>query len=334
MKQTVLVIGGAGYIGSHTAYLLSQQYTVIVLDTLVHGQSFTHPWATFIHGDYGDRVLLEQLFSRYQITYVMHFAAYIEVGQSVTEPLRFYHNNVANTITLLHTMRTHNCTTLIFSSSCAVYGTPHYIPIDEQHPRTPISPYGHTKLMVEQILHDCATAYGLQYVALRYFNAAGGLPAQKLYEQHTPETHLIPLLIRACYERTPFALFGADYPTADGSCIRDFLHVLDIAQAHIHAIEYLAKGNESTAFNLGTGQGISVRQMIQTVEKIIGSPIMVIEKNRRAGDPACLVADASKAYSLLAWHPQRSKVDTLIDSAIATHLIRDEKQLQSATVPC
>jgi UDP-glucose-4-epimerase GalE len=231
-------------------------------------------------------------------------------------------------------MRTHNCTTLIFSSSCAVYGTPHYIPIDEQHPRTPISPYGHTKLMVEQILHDCATAYGLQYVALRYFNAAGGLPAQKLYEQHTPETHLIPLLIRACYERTPFALFGADYPTADGSCIRDFLHVLDIAQAHIHAIEYLAKGNESTAFNLGTGQGISVRQMIQTVEKIIGSPIMVIEKNRRAGDPACLVADASKAYSLLAWHPQRSKVDTLIDSAIATHLIRDEKQLQSATVPC
>ncbi len=318
MQQTILMIGGAGYIGSHVAYLASKQYRVILLDALLHGQVFAHPWATFVRGDYGDKTLLEALFSQNRIDAVMHFAGHIEVGESVRNPLSYYHNNVANTITLLQVMRAYACNTLIFSSSCAVYGAPQYTPINEEHPCNPMSPYGKTKAIIEQLLYDCDHAYGIKYVSLRYFNAAGALPQHGLYEQHHPETHLIPLLIRAAYQQTPFSIFGTDYDTPDGSCIRDFLHVVDIAEAHVRALDYLNQGNASLCCNLGTGHGISVKQVIAMVERVIGLGISVIEKSRRPGDPAVLVADASKAEAILGWQALKSDFEGIIQDALPT----------------
>ena len=330
MKQTVLVIGGAGYIGSHTAYLLSMQYHVIVLDALLHGQTFPHAWATLVRGDYGDEVLLARLFTQYHIDAVMHFAGHIEVGESVCNPLAYYQNNVANTITLLRVMRTYNCNTLIFSSSCAVYGVPLYTPIDEEHQHNPISPYGKTKAMIEQLLRDCSHAYGLKYVGLRYFNAAGALPEHGLCEQHQPETHLIPLLIRAAYQHTPFSIFGTDYDTQDGTCMRDFLHVVDIASAHMKALTYLQQGNTPVFLNLGTGQGVSVKQMIQAVQESTGFAINSVEKPRREGDPAVLVANASQAAVLLGWRPQNSDLEGMIRSALpGNHMSREQQQSMS-----
>jgi len=316
MKYTVLVIGGAGYIGSHTAYLISQHYRVIVLDALLHHQTFSHPWALFIQADYGDRAALEKVFMQYRIDAVMHFAGYIEVGESVRNPLAYYHNNVANTITLLQVMRMYQCNTIIFSSSCAVYGVPLYTPIDEQHPHNPISPYGKTKAIIEQILYDCSQAYGLKYVALRYFNAAGALSEHGLYEQHQPETHAIPLLIRAAYENRAFSIFGTDYDTFDGSCIRDFLHVMDIASAHMKALVYLEHDNPSLFCNLGTGYGVSVKQMVSLVQEITGIALNTIEKSRRMGDPAILIANASKAALSLGWQAQQSNLEVIIRSVL------------------
>ena len=275
---------------------------------------------------YGDH-FLEKIFTAYHIDAVMHFAGYIEVGASVRNPLAYYQNNVANTITLLAVMRAHACNTLIFSSSCAVYGIPVSTPIDEEHPRNPISPYGHTKAMIEQIVDDCHQAYGLNYVALRYFNAAGALPQQGLRECHKPETHVIPLLIRAAYERTPFSLFGTDYDTPDGSCVRDFLHVVDIASAHLKALAYLACGGTSTVFNLGTASGISVKQMIHMVEQVTGFTIPIIERARRAGDPAILVANADKALEVLQWHPEHSNLEHILRSALpGAHVVLEGEQ--------
>ncbi len=324
MKQTILIIGGAGYIGSHTAYHLHKQgYTVIVLDALLHGQTFAHAWATFIYGNYGDAQLLHSIFEQYSIDAVMHFAAHIEVGESVKQPLKFYANNVANTITLLEVMQVHGCNRIIFSSSCAVYGNPVYTPIDELHPCNPISPYGKTKLMVENILHDCMQAYGLQYVALRYFNAAGASHEQNLYEQHVPETHLIPLLCTAAYTQKPFFIFGTQHSTADGSCVRDFLHVKDIADAHLKALLYLQQGNTSDSFNLGTGQGISVKQMVTIVEQLSGLSIVQKQASARLGDPAILVANASRAHQLLSWRPYCSDIITIITDALGREHITD-----------
>ena len=318
MLPAILIIGGAGYIGSHTAYLLTQQqYQVIIIDKYIHEQHFDPSWATIIKKDCADVEVLNEIFSSYNVEAVMHFAAFIEVGQSVKDPARFYENNVSKTITLLQTMLAHGVKKFIFSSSCAVYGSPQYLPLTEDHPKNPISPYGKTKVMVETILEDMANAYGLQYVSLRYFNAAGALPEEQLGEQHQPESHIIPLLLRAALNHTPFSVFGSDYDTKDGTAIRDYLHVLDIAQAHLCALNHLNNGNPSDCFNLGTGHGFSVKQMLDAVQCICHTPINTRWEKQRAGDPPILVADPSKAQNILDWQPRYSDLDFIIKSALA-----------------
>lgn len=327
MKQTILVTGGAGYIGSHTAFLLAQQgYNVVVLDLLLYDQTFNHPWATFIQGDCGDQTLLDKIFRQYHINTVMHFAAHIEVGESVKNPLKYYHNNVTNTLNLLESMLKHNVNTFIFSSSCAVYGVPESPCISENHKKNPISPYGMTKYIIEKVLEDLHTSHNLRYVALRYFNAAGALPEFDLYEQHKPETHLIPLLLQAIHTQEPFYIFGMDHPTSDGSCIRDFLHVWDIAHAHLKALNHLEKGNPSDCFNLGTGQGISVKQMIAHIEQITKATLNTIPVKSRPGDPPILIADPSKAHDILGWKPSYSDILFIVQSAyVASLRIKDLK---------
>ena len=252
----------------------------------------------------------------------MHFAALIEVGESVKNPRAFYNNNVIKTIQLLETMLDHNIKKFIFSSSCAVYGTPQQLPLTETHPRNPISPYGNNKLMVEFALEDFSRAYGLQFVALRYFNAAGSMPEYGLGEQHTPESHLIPILLRAAHEGRPFYIFGTDYNTKDGSCVRDFLHTWDLADAHWLALEHLNNGNPSDCFNLGTGHGFSVKEMIEVAQKVCGVQIKTIESARRPGDPATLVADLSKARDILGWEPRYSNLEHIVKTANTFYLMR------------
>jgi UDP-glucose 4-epimerase len=316
MEKTVLITGGAGYIGSHIAYVLAcNGYRVIVLDKLIYGQSFDHKWATLIKGDFADELLLDDIFTRYNIQAVIHCAASIEVGESVKNPIAFYQNNVAKTITLLDVMLKHQVKTIIFSSSCAVFGTPLRLPLTEDHPFDPVSPYGRTKYMMEMIIKDMEKAYGFSYVILRFFNAAGALPHEGLGELHIPETHLIPLILRAAHEQQSCTIFGNNRPTPDGSCVRDFVHVLDIAQAHLLSLRYLEAGNPSDIFNLGTGNGVSVKHMINTVERITGKNIAVTIAADRPGDPAMLVADPSKANKILGWAPIYSGIDNIIDTA-------------------
>lgn len=318
MQSTIIVTGGAGYIGSHTAYLLARHgYHVIIIDSFVHNQYFNPPWATVIKSDYADIKTLKELFSQYNVHALIHFAACIEVGESVKNPFKFYENNVSKTITLVQTMLEFSIKKIIFSSSCAIYGIPERLPLTEDHPKNPISPYGATKHMIETILHDAQIAYGLQYVSLRYFNAAGALPEECLGEQHKPETHIIPLLLRAAHQEAPFTIFGNDYQTKDGTPIRDYLHVLDIAQAHLCALQHLEHDNPSDCFNLGTGHGISVKEMIEQVEKTTRTSIKKIYEKRRAGDPAILVADPSKANTILQWHPRYSDLGFILQSALA-----------------
>jgi UDP-glucose 4-epimerase len=316
MHNTILVVGGAGYIGSHTAFLLAQHgYKVIVLDNLLQGQTFSHPWATFVKGDFGNQDLLTELLSKNNIAAVMHFAAFIEVGESIKNPLKFYNNNVTKTLQLFETMLAHGVNKFIFSSSCAVYGKPQFLPLTENHPTAPISPYGSSKLIVETVLQDLNRAHGLEYVALRYFNAAGALPEYGLGERHLPESHIIPLLLRAAQTQKPFSIFGTDYPTRDGSCVRDYLHVLDIGYAHLLALNHLLEGKPSDAFNLGTGNGFSVRQIIEMVEKVTETKIRTVFAEKRAGDPAELVADPTRAKNILQWQPRYSDLEFIIRSA-------------------
>jgi len=335
---TILITGGAGYIGSHTALYMAQKgYNVIVLDTYRHGQKTPETFhkitldraqglpgeaqraktglISVINSDFADEAVLSTIFSNHDIHAVMHFAALIEVGESVKNPRAFYNNNVVKTIKLLECMLDHGIKKFIFSSSCAVYGTPQKLPLTEDHQRTPISPYGNNKMMVELALEDFHAAYGLEYVSLRYFNAAGAMPEYGLGEQHVPETHLIPILLRAVHENRPFYIFGSDYPTKDGSCVRDYLHVWDLAQAHWLALEHLNQGNGSDYFNLGTGDGFSVKEMIDAVQKVCGKSINVIAADRRAGDPAVLVADKSKACNILGWQPQHSNLECILETA-------------------
>ncbi len=307
-KPTILVTGGAGYIGSHTVLALVQAgYQVIILDNLVYGHRDLVEQilqVKLIEGDIKDRSLLDNLFQTHYIEAVMHFSAYTYVGESVTNPDKYYRNNVLGTLTLLEAMLAASIKKFVFSSTCATYGVPQFIPLTEEHPQNPINPYGMTKLMVEQILSDFDVAYRLKSVCFRYFNAAGADPRGLLGEDHNPESHLIPLvLMTALGKRESISIFGTDYPTRDGTCIRDYIHISDLADAHILGLEYLLKDGESAVFNLGNGNAFSVREVIAAAEEVTGITIAVQECDRRPGDSPVLIGTSEKAKNLLSWKP-------------------------------
>lgn len=312
----ILVVGGAGYIGSHMVVTLLQAgFQPIVLDILAYRHSLPPPGVVLVEGDMGDVKLLQRLFNEYSFAAVIHLAALIEVGASVKFPAKYYQNNVAATLNLLDVMLQHQVKNLIFSSSAAVYGQPQYSPIDETHPLLPINPYGRTKRMIEEVLADYARSDDLSYVALRYFNAAGADPAGRWGECHEPETHLIPLILKAVLQQTPITVYGNDYATPDGTCIRDYIHVVDLCAAHLLALKYLLKGRSPLICNLGTGQGYSVQEVINAAQQVTGYPIAVEKIERREGDPARLVADAKLAKNELAWQPRYPEIETMITHA-------------------
>lgn len=315
--KTVLVVGGAGYIGSHMVWLLGQKgVDVVTLDNLSTGFRDAVLHGRFVHGDIADRLVLDKVFSEHKFDAVMHFASFIQVGESAQDPAKYYHNNAVNTLNLLNAMRAHSVDKFIFSSTAAIFGEPDYVPIDEAHPKRPINPYGSSKLMIEQALADYDRAYGLKSVCLRYFNAAGAHPDSLLGERHDPETHLIPLVLQAASGRRPhITVFGRDYDTPDGTCIRDYIHILDLAEAHWLALQYLQSDGQSTAFNLGNGNGYSVESVIQAARRITGKIIPVQEGQRRAGDPARLVANATGIKRELGWQPAYADLDTLVEHA-------------------
>ncbi|MHC5909722.1 MAG: UDP-glucose 4-epimerase GalE [Nostoc sp.] len=323
-KSTILVTGGAGYIGSHTVLALKQAgYNVVILDNLVYGHRDLVErvlQVELIVGDTGDRALLDRLFKTHDIAAVMHFSAYAYVGESVTDPAKYYNNNVLGTLTLLEAMLTASVKKFVFSSTCATYGVPEFVPIPENHPQNPINPYGATKLMVERILSDFDVAYGLQSVRFRYFNAAGANPNGLLGEDHNPETHLIPLvLMTALGKRKSISIFGTDYPTPDGTCIRDYIHVNDLADAHILGLEYLLKGRDSEVFNLGNGSGFSVKEVITAAEEVTGISIPVEERDRRPGDPPILIGTSEKARTILGWKPKYPSIQDIVAHAWQWH---------------
>ncbi len=320
MKKNVLIVGGAGYIGSHTALLLEQSgYHPIILDDLSTGHKEFLQFGEHIIGDLGDTQLLTSIFDKQPIHGIMHFAAFAYVGESVNHPLKYYENNVAKTFALLQAAKAHEVKNFIFSSTCATYGEPETLPIVESNMQSPINPYGRTKLMIEWMLEDFSNAYDMPYTALRYFNAAGALPSEQnisIGEWHEPETHLIPLVLQAAQDpQKSIHIFGTDYPTPDGTCIRDYIHVCDLAKAHILALERLWAGEKSVVYNLGNGQGYSVREIISTTKEITKRPISVIEGPRRAGDPPALVGDARKAQQELGWKPQFAELDVILRTA-------------------
>ncbi len=319
--MAVLICGGAGYIGSHTNKLLSQQgYDTIVFDNLVYGHKEAVKWGTFIRGDLKNQEEIDDVFQKYPIDAVLHFAAYAYVGESVLEPEKYYYNNVVNTLNLLHVMRKHRCDKMIFSSTCATYGEPEKTPITEEMPQKPINPYGETKLTVERIFRDYEKAYGLKYAVLRYFNAAGADPDGEIGESHDPETHIIPLVLDAAAGKKPdIKVFGTDYPTPDGSCIRDYIHVTDLAQAHLLALQYLERGGESGCFNLGNERGTSVLEIIEAVKRVTGREFKVTLAPRRPGDPAVLVGSSEKAKRVLGWEPQYAEIDVIVGHAWKWH---------------
>jgi UDP-arabinose 4-epimerase len=285
--QNVLVTGGAGYIGSHACKALRRAgFVPVTLDNLSSGHQSAVRWGPLVHGDLADTALITRTLREHDIAAVIHFAAYAYVGESMTQPVKYFQNNVSNTVSLLHAMQSVGVPHLVFSSSCATYGVPKHTPIDETHPQQPVNPYGESKLMVEQMLRWMSVAHPLRFVALRYFNAAGADPDGELGEQHDPETHLIPLLIDAAQgTRDAVKIFGVDYDTPDGTAVRDYIHVSDLAQAHVLALRYLLDGGDSAAVNLGTGTGHSVRDVVRMVEQVGGCPVPAVEYARRAGDP-------------------------------------------------
>lgn len=322
--RSILVTGGAGYIGSHTVLALQHAgYRVVILDNLVYGHRDLVESAlqvNLIEGDISDRPLLDQIFADHDIEAVIHFAAYAYVGESVSDPSKYYRNNVTGTLTLLDAMVAAGVPAIVFSSTCATYGHPQQVPIPEDHPQAPINPYGASKLMVERILSDFDTAYGLRSVRFRYFNAAGADPQAQLGEDHDPETHLIPLvLLAALGKRDQISIFGTDYDTPDGTCVRDYIHVNDLADAHVLGLEYLLKGGSTSIFNLGNGNGFSVREVIEAAKQVTGKAIKVVESDRRPGDPAVLVGSALKAQEILGWRPKYAQIETILEHAWQWH---------------
>lgn len=326
--NNILVTGGAGYIGSHTILeLIKNNYNIIIFDNLENGHIETVNILSklgnveFFKGDLRNINDIEQLFNNFKIDGVIHFAAFALVEESVKNPSKYYINNIYGTINLLDTMIKHNIKRIVFSSSCATYGEPKYTPIDEKHTQDPVNPYGYSKLVVERIMDDYDIAYGLKSIRLRYFNVAGSDEKIRIGEWHEPETHLIPNIIKsAINEEKTFNIFGSDYDTKDGTCIRDYVNVLDLAEAHRLAYEYLLKENKTDVFNLGTGYGHSVKEVFETCEKVLNKKIPVEIKGRRAGDPAKLYADISKAKKILKWEPKRT-----LEESIRTNFLWEMK---------
>jgi UDP-arabinose 4-epimerase len=317
MAGNVLVTGGAGYIGSHTCKALAKAgFTPVTYDSLVYGHDWAVKWGPLERGDILGSGRLAAVLKRYHPLAVIHFAAFAYVGESVTDPAKYYRNNVVGTLSLLEAMREEGVSNIVFSSTCATYGIPTAVPITENEPQKPINPYGTSKLMVEQILGDFRAAYGLNSVALRYFNAAGADPEGEIGEAHDPETHLIPLVLDAARgKRANITIFGEDYDTEDGSCIRDYIHVQDLARAHVLAMERLRSGALKPAYNLGTGRGYSVKEVIAAARRATNLTIPVAHGPRRPGDPARLVADASAARTDLGWTPALADIEEIIATA-------------------
>ncbi len=331
---TVLVTGGAGYIGSHTCKALSAAgYTPVTYDNLIFGHSEAAQWGPLEIGDIADRQRLDEVISQHQPTAILHFAAFAYVGESVADPGKYYRNNVAGSLNLLEAARDNQINRFVFSSTCATYGIPQTLPITEDEPQKPINPYGHSKLMVEQMLADFGTAHDIGWIALRYFNAAGADPDNQIGEDHDPETHLIPLVLDAASgRRDSITVFGSDYDTPDGTCIRDYIHVSDLAEAHVLALQHLEAGSESGAYNLGNGTGYSVRDVISVAEKVTGLKVPVIEGGRRPGDPARLISDASQAHDMLGWQPKICDLEEIVGTAWAWHQRQSATNKESAIV--
>lgn len=317
MTKTILVAGGAGYIGSNTVkYLLKNDYEVVVLDNLVYGHKEAVLTPNFEQVDLADKDSVNKVFKKYKFDAVIHFAAFTYVGESVTNPKKYYWNNVVNTLNLLDCMVENDVKNIVFSSTCATYGDPLYMPLDERHSQIPINPYGKTKFMMEQIMSDYEVAYGLKYAALRYFNAAGADSESQLGESHDPETHLIPLVLQVIKgERENITVFGTDYDTKDGTCVRDYIHVEDLADAHMKAVEKLFATQKSCSLNLGTGIGTTVKEIITASEEVTGKKVPVVYGERRAGDPAVLYAANDKAKEVLNWQPKYTDIKEIIKTA-------------------
>ena len=320
--MTVLVLGGAGYIGSHTVYaLIEKGEDVVIIDNLETGHiEAVHPKARFYQGDIRDRAFVDSVLDKEKIDAVIHFAANSLVGESMTNPLKYYDNNVNGTKVLLQSMVAHGLDKIVFSSTAATYGEPERVPILETDKTEPTNAYGETKLSMEKMFKWTDRAHGLKYVSLRYFNACGAHVSGEIGEAHKPETHLIPLILQVPLgQREAISIYGDDYPTKDGTCIRDYIHVTDLAQAHILAVEYLMKGNESNIFNLGNGIGFTVNEVIETARKVTGHPIPAITTPRRAGDPAQLIASSEKAKTILGWKPEHADLEEIIATAWKWH---------------
>ncbi len=328
-RSTVLVTGGAGYIGSHVCKALARNgYRPVTYDNLIYGHDWAVKWGPLERGNILDRTRLEEVIGDYQPAAIMHFAAFAYVGESVTDPGKYYRNNVAGSLTLLEAARDCNVKQFIFSSTCATYGVPDQLPIREDTPQRPISPYGTSKYTVERMLADFGAAHGLRSIVLRYFNAGGADPDNEIGEDHDPETHLIPLILDAASGRRPnVTIFGADYPTPDGTCLRDYIHVTDLADAHVKALLALEGGASSDVYNLGNGQGCSVRKVIETVSRITGLDVPIILGNRRDGDPAALISDATKANNALGWVSHHD-LDDIIRTAWAWHQKTGSRRLK------
>ncbi len=319
--MAILVTGGAGYIGSHTVKALQRQgRDVVVLDNLYKGHRQALKDVPLHIGDLGDPAFIQGVFEKHPVDAVVHFAALSLVGESVERPDLYFRNNTAYALNLLDAMVKNGVINLVFSSTAAVYGEPNNVPIDEAHPKAPTNPYGESKLFVEQILQRYSEAFGVRSVSLRYFNAAGADPSGEIGEDHQPETHLIPIILQTLLgKREHIQIFGTDYPTADGTCIRDYIHVNDLSDAHILALDALARGRETTAYNLGSGQGFSVREVIQCVERVTGKQVPVVESPRRPGDPAVLVASSERIKQDLQWDPKYEKLEAIIETAWQWH---------------